>query len=276
MKLVVDANIAVKWLFTEEDTAEARQLLAHRIVLHAPDFILTEAANVVWTKARRNEVANAQPYLEELARLPDAVTLHPSADLVAHAAAIALKLDHPVYDCLYLACAEAEGAPLVPADNRLCDAAQAHPGVDVWHIMDPDVRERIVTAATALVVREAIVRELIADYAVFSDTADTVIDTVPHRRSGVRFLAPEDQNRYFDTPAYLRLVRRIANLSYDERIDLMALAWFGRESTNSSSWSDVLKHAYRMSNDDFHYQAGLGRHWQAGLDRLRDELGKSA
>ena len=276
MKLVVDANIAVKWLFTEERTAEARQLLAPRIVLHAPDFILTEAANVVWKKARRNEVANAQPYLEELARLPDAVVLHPSADLVAHAAAMALEIDHPVYDCLYLACAEDEGAPLVTADSRLCDAAQAHPGVDVWRITDPEVRERIVTAATALAIREAIVRELVAAHAVFSDTVDTVVDTVPRRRRGVRILAPEDQNRFVDTPAYLRLVRRIANLSYDERIDLMALAWFGREGSGSSSWSDVLNHAYRMGNDDLHYQAGLGRHWQAGLDRLRNELGNSA
>ena len=154
MKLVVDANIAVKWLFTEAGTAEARQLLAPRIVLHAPDFILTEAANVIWKKARRNEVANAQPYLEELARLPAAVALHQSADLVAHAAAIALEIDHPVYDCLYLACAQAEGAPLVTADSRLRDAPEAHPGVDVWDIMDPDVRDRIVTAATALAIPE--------------------------------------------------------------------------------------------------------------------------
>ena len=154
MKLVVDANIAVKWLFAEEGTAEARQLLAPRILLHAPDFILTEAANVVWKKTRRNEVANAQPYLEELARLPDAVALHPSADLVAHAATIALEIDHPVYDCLYLACAEDEGAPLVTADSRLCDAAQTHPGVDVWNIMAPEAKERIVTAATALAIQE--------------------------------------------------------------------------------------------------------------------------
>ena len=152
MKLVVDANIAVKWLFTEEDTAEARQLLAHRIVLHAPDFILTEAANVIWQKARRNEVADAQPYLEELALLPDAVMLHPSVQLVAHAAATALKIDHPIYDCLYLACAEVEGAPLVTADSRLCDAAKAHPDVEAWHITDPEVGKRIVTAATALVI----------------------------------------------------------------------------------------------------------------------------
>ena len=274
MKLIVDASVAVKWLFTEEGTVEARQLLAHRIVLHAPDLILTEAANVIWKKARRKEIAQAQPYFEELARLSSVVVLCPSADLVAHTLAIALEIDHPVYDCLYLACAEVEGAPLVTADGKLCNAAQAYPGVDVWHIAAPEVGKRIVTAATALVIQETTVRELIAAHAVFSDTADTVIDTVPRRPSGVRILTAENQDFYLNSPAYRRLVKLIADLSDGERIDLMALAWFGRESTKASTWSYFLNHAHRhrIVNDDPHYEAELGRYWQAGLDRLRDEL----
>ena len=69
-------------------------------------------------KARRKEIAAAQPYaaqpyIEELPRLPDVVVLCPSADLVAHASAITLEIDHSVYDCLDLAYAEVEGAPLV-------------------------------------------------------------------------------------------------------------------------------------------------------------------
>ena len=85
MKLIVDASVAVKWWFTEQGSVESRQLLAHRIVLYAPDFILTEAANVLWKKARRKEIADPQPYLEELARLPDVVVLCPSSDLVDRA-----------------------------------------------------------------------------------------------------------------------------------------------------------------------------------------------
>ena len=146
MKLIVDASVAVKWWFAEQGSVESRQLLAHRIVLYAPDFLLIEAANVLWKKARRKEVADPQPYLEELSRLPDVVMLCPSSDLVARASAIALEIAHPVYDCLYLACAEVEEAPLVTADGRLRDAAEAYPGVDVWHIAVPEVRERIVTA----------------------------------------------------------------------------------------------------------------------------------
>ena len=272
MKLIVDASVAAKWLFTEEGSVESRQLLAHRIVLYAPDFILTEAANVIWKKARRKEISHAQPYLDELARLPDVVVLCPSADLVTHASSIAFEIDHPVYDCLYLACAEVKGAPLVTADGKLRAAAQGYAGVDVWHIAAPEVGERIVIAATALVIKETAVQELIAAYTTFSETAEFVIDTVPRRDSGFRIATPEDQDAYFDTPAYLRLVKLIGNLSYDERIDLMALAWFGGQTSKTSTWSYFLNHAYRMGNNDLYYEAGLGRYWQAGLDRLRDEL----
>ena len=102
MKLIVDASIVVKWLFAEAHSHEARQLLAPRIVLDAPDFILTEVAN-----------------------------------------------DYPVYDCVYLACAEAAAAPLVTADARLAQRArEACPTVDVWNVGEPEVVQRIAAAAT--------------------------------------------------------------------------------------------------------------------------------
>jgi predicted nucleic acid-binding protein len=44
--------------------------------------------------------------------------LHPIAPLAGRAAEIACTLEHPVYDCLYLACAEREGQVLITADLR--------------------------------------------------------------------------------------------------------------------------------------------------------------
>ena len=251
MKLIVDASIAVKWLFTEEGTVESRQLLTHRFVLYAPDFILTEVANVIWKKARRKEIADAQPYLEELGRLSDVVVLRPAADLVAHASAIALEIGHPVYDCLYLACAEVEEAPLVTADGKLRNAARGYPGVDIWHIAAAEVGKRIVTAATALVIQETTVGKLIAAYAAFSGTADTV----SLRRSDPRIPTPGDQDAFLDTPAYRGLVKHIADLSDHERIDLMALACFGRETTQSSTWPHCLAEAlrHRVVYNNVHY-----------------------
>ena len=116
MKLIVDASVVVKCFFAETHSHEARQLLAPRIVLHAPDFILTEVANVIWKKARREEISSPRPYMDELANVTDVVALQPSTELVIEAAILAVQIDHPVYDCVYLACAEASAAPLVTAD----------------------------------------------------------------------------------------------------------------------------------------------------------------
>ncbi len=115
-------------------------------------------------------------------RAGDLVALAPAAELVIHASAIALRIDHAIYDCLYLACAEVEEAPLVTADRRLRDAARTRADPEVWLISDSETGRRIASAATGLVIRETTVHDLI---------------------------------------------------------------------------------------DDPHYEAGLGRYWQAGLDRLR-------
>ncbi len=37
---------------------------------------------------------------------------------------LALALDHPVYDCLYLSCADIVDGVLITADEKLCKAMQ--------------------------------------------------------------------------------------------------------------------------------------------------------
>ncbi|HYF53398.1 MAG TPA: type II toxin-antitoxin system VapC family toxin, partial [Salinarimonas sp.] len=49
----------------------------------------------------------------------------PTADLIGPAWAVAKALDHSIYDCLYLACAEHTNQPLVTADRRFLDKARA-------------------------------------------------------------------------------------------------------------------------------------------------------
>ncbi len=50
---------------------------------------------------------------------------------------IAFTLGHPVYDCLYLACAEASDAVLVTADRRFHAAVQGGPYAElVCHLLD--------------------------------------------------------------------------------------------------------------------------------------------
>ena len=119
MKLTVDASVVVKWYVSETHSEEARVLLGHRLERFAPDFVLVELANIFWKKARLREIGDPHAYFQELSRIREAVVLSSSADLIERAAQVAAQIDHPVYDCLYIACAEATGSTLMTADRRL-------------------------------------------------------------------------------------------------------------------------------------------------------------
>ena len=174
VKLTVDASVVAKWFVTEPQSEEAFQLLAPRIRRHAPDILLVECANVIWKKVRRREISDPQPYLEELPRLPEMVTLHRSADFLDHAARLAMDMDHPVYDCLYLACADATTSVLITADHRFAKKA-AVSRVEVWTIGSAGVADRIEMAATAPIIRGERIEELIKLHEFFAGTERHVL-----------------------------------------------------------------------------------------------------
>ena len=120
---VVDASVAMKWFATEVHSAAARRLVAPDTALYAPDFLLVEFANVIWKKSRRREITadEGQATVSALRAVP--LDLRPSGDLVPVALKLAVELDHPIYDCVYLALAVALHCPVVTADNRFRVAA---------------------------------------------------------------------------------------------------------------------------------------------------------
>ena len=105
MNLTVDASVVVKWFVPESLSEEARLLLDYPHDFQAPDILLAEFGNTIWKKFRRGEVAFLQPYMDELLGLDEVIALHPVGEQVTRAVQIAGEIDHPVYDCLYLACA---------------------------------------------------------------------------------------------------------------------------------------------------------------------------
>ncbi len=122
MKCVVDASVAVKWFVQEALQADAARLLGQASELLAPDWIVQEIAHVAFKKWRDQEIEPDQARTMVQA-LPGLMTkLLPSMDLTDRALAIAMTVRHPVYDCLYVACAETTDATLVTADRQLCEA----------------------------------------------------------------------------------------------------------------------------------------------------------
>jgi predicted nucleic acid-binding protein len=93
--------------------------------LLAPELICAEFANAIWAKFHRHGLpaAEASAVVREFL-IDTPLKLHPLAPLTNRATEIALQLDHPVYDCFYLALAERERCPLVTADERLPGAVK--------------------------------------------------------------------------------------------------------------------------------------------------------
>ena len=87
--------------------------------LLAPDLLIAEVCNVAWHKLRRKEIDGDQA-AATVSGLSDVIDeLVPSAQLAPRAFEIAKALDHPVYDCLYLALAEERRTRVVTADRRM-------------------------------------------------------------------------------------------------------------------------------------------------------------
>jgi predicted nucleic acid-binding protein len=124
--VIVDASVVVKWFALEALHDAARNLLTARGELVAPDILVIEFANAMWVKVGRGELDehDALPAIAAVSGGGEPA-LRSSAPLARRAFALARLLDHPVYDCVYLALAEQLEMPLITADARF--VAAAHP-----------------------------------------------------------------------------------------------------------------------------------------------------
>lgn len=113
---VVDASVAIKWVVEEAGTPQALRLATNHPLV-APDLILAECANILWKKVRRRELSEAEGRFAGLLIEGSDLQLRDMLPLWLSALQLAIELDHPAYDCLYLALALREGLHLVTADE---------------------------------------------------------------------------------------------------------------------------------------------------------------
>jgi predicted nucleic acid-binding protein len=130
MTLVVDASIATLWILKQEQSADALAVKAEAPLI-APSLIAAELGSAIWKAVRRGDVSKDNGLIAIRDALLPFEALVPMEDLRTRALAIAAELDHPIYDCFYLALAERERAPLVTADKRLLAACKRTKGVTV-------------------------------------------------------------------------------------------------------------------------------------------------
>jgi predicted nucleic acid-binding protein len=200
MSLVVDASVVIKWFVNEPLHENARQILTSREELHAPDLLISEIGNIAWKKMMRGEIeeTHAQSIALSLRGLP--ITLRPSVELIDRALQIATAIKHPVYDCLYLACAETLGSRLVTADEKL---------------------KRVLAESTLSTICRSLGDRY--DIALSAETIKRLIALLKHAKSTWQTIEGNDVALHLDTPAFVRIKNAIQELSDSERTDLVAL-----------------------------------------------------
>ena len=121
-RLVIDASVAVKWVVPESDSVRAEVLLDHGLV--APDLLFAECADVLWKKVRRGELTREEAEIAAQTLEQAKLAVVSTRGYLAVATSIAAEFDHPAYDSVYLAVAEASDPRLVTADDRLVRRVQ--------------------------------------------------------------------------------------------------------------------------------------------------------
>ena len=112
--IVVDTSVAVKWTVPEEGTGIALALISQQLT--APDLFVVELGHVLTKKVRMREIPEAVAAAAFI-EIPSNVTLVECRTLDHRAFDLAIRLRHSIYDCYFLALAEAAECKLVTADE---------------------------------------------------------------------------------------------------------------------------------------------------------------
>ena len=90
---VVDASVAIKWVYSEELSPNAIRIRS-RYRLIAPELILAECANILWKKVHREELADNEAIVSAAAIGRAGIEMVPMAPLIVGATRLALDHAH--------------------------------------------------------------------------------------------------------------------------------------------------------------------------------------
>jgi predicted nucleic acid-binding protein len=136
LTFVVDTSVAIKWTVVEANSADAIELIPRSLI--APDLFQAEVANVLTKKVRGRELSVEQARFA-FNQILSRVTLVPTAPLGAAAFDLSLSLAHSVYDCYFLAVADASGLFMVTADAVFAAKVRATSRAALIHLLGEDI-----------------------------------------------------------------------------------------------------------------------------------------
>lgn len=127
MIIVVDASVAAKWFIAEDNADDALELLKKPYELHAPDLLFLEVDNVLCKLIRRGLLSEEEGFNihDKISNFP--IRSYPSHNFREEAFHMAVRTKRSIYDCLYLALADALDGRLVTADRKFFQSLQDSP-----------------------------------------------------------------------------------------------------------------------------------------------------
>ena len=139
---VLDASVALRWGHDEPGSAAALALLDRPTVWLAPRLLLTEIAAALVRKISAGQIGpsvseRAIGFFLDSVRVGD-IRLAEDEAIVMAALRIAAEEKHKLPDCVYIALAAQEGAPLITADLRQASVAGRR-GIAVELLETPSV-----------------------------------------------------------------------------------------------------------------------------------------
>ena len=117
--VVLDASAALRAVLSPADHLPMLEGIESASDVIAPQLFASETANALWKyhqAGRRDGKTIRHRHAEALALVSLWI---PDTSLFPEALALATRLEHPVYDCLYLIAARRFDARLLTADRRL-------------------------------------------------------------------------------------------------------------------------------------------------------------
>jgi predicted nucleic acid-binding protein len=119
--MIIDTNVIIQFYFEDKPTS----LDLYKYQLEAPSFIKIELINVLRKAHFLNNVPIKtldQVYNDSLALIS---IFHDHEVLLDLAKEISFRLNHPIYDCLFLALALKLNMPFLSSDTRLLAKADS-------------------------------------------------------------------------------------------------------------------------------------------------------
>jgi len=260
--IIADASVAAKWFVQEDHREDAARLLDRPLPLAAPDFVLTELANIIWKKCIKGEITRDHAALSSQTAALAFQNIISATGLLSHALEIGLELHHPIYDCIYLACAADLGGFVVTADRRFhAKTRGTRFKLLVRYVTDV---ERVI-AFSHLAVSLGTVMEIGELAGLSRATHDAVYKEL---KKGLKAVTPLPSDPMeFPSPNHERLRKALAELSAEEHSDLLALARFGDASPGEyNDWGQCRAQEnsqdmepYFLSNMHFNLPLGIER-----------------